>query len=168
MKSRYVVLGFSALALAAIGSSSAVGKTKRFVYNPTASAPLGWYRVVTPNQLQVNDVVLVRLPFAAARLADQRHYLRFGVPILKRIGAVSPQSVCINNGRVLINEMTVARTLKRDGAGRLLMPWTQCRSLSSDELFLLSTTHPASFDSRYFGPVSRQLVIGRAIPIWTW
>lgn len=168
MNSRYLILGLSVLALAAIGSSGAIGKARRFAYNPTSSAPLGWYRIVTPDHLQVNDVVLVRLPFEAARLADQRHYLRFGVPILKRIGALSPQSVCIDNNRVLIDQTLVARTLQRDGAGRLLDPWAQCRSLNSDELFLLSTTHPASFDSRYFGPVSRQLVIGRAIPIWTW
>jgi type IV secretory pathway protease TraF len=46
--------------------------------------------------------------------------------------------------------------------------WQHCRPLLDDELFLLSTTNPASFDSRYFGPVSVSAVIGSAQPIWTW
>ena len=36
------------------------------------------------------------------------------------------------------------------------------------ELFLLSATNPASFDSRYFGPVAVSAVIGSAQPLWTW
>jgi type IV secretory pathway protease TraF len=46
--------------------------------------------------------------------------------------------------------------------------WQQCRRLSDGELFLLSTTNPASFDSRYFGPIAASAVIGAAHPLWTW
>jgi type IV secretory pathway protease TraF len=41
-----------------------------------------------------------------------------------------------------------------------------CRRLEPGELFLLSVTNPASFDSRYFGPVSASAVIGVAHPVW--
>jgi type IV secretory pathway protease TraF len=50
--------------------------------------------------------------------------------------------------------------------GRPLPSWQQCRRLEPGELFLLSVTNPASFDSRYFGPVSASAVIGVAHPVW--
>ncbi|MBI3531959.1 MAG: S26 family signal peptidase, partial [Burkholderiales bacterium] len=40
--------------------------------------------------------------------------------------------------------------------------------LHDGELFLLSATNPASFDSRYFGPIAASAVIGSAQPLWTW
>ena len=56
--------------------------------------------------------------------------------------------------------------LPADRLGRPLPSWPQCRQLRPGELFLLSATNPASFDSRYFGPVSASAVIGAAHPIW--
>jgi type IV secretory pathway protease TraF len=50
--------------------------------------------------------------------------------------------------------------------GRPLHAWSACRRLRPGELFLLSTTNPASFDSRYFGPVRADAVLGVAHPIW--
>ena len=47
------------------------------------------------------------------------------------------------------------------------MPWAQCRQLVVDELFLLNVTNPASFDSRYFGPIDASFVVGRAVALWT-
>ena len=56
--------------------------------------------------------------------------------------------------------------LPADRWGRPLPSWQQCRRLRSGELFLLSVTNPASFDSRYFGPVRATAVIGVARPVW--
>ncbi|MFV0680803.1 S26 family signal peptidase, partial [Ottowia sp.] len=53
-----------------------------------------------------------------------------------------------------------------DRMGRPLPSWRQCRQLRADELFLLSTANPASFDSRYFGPINVSAVIGIAPPVW--
>jgi type IV secretory pathway protease TraF len=33
---------------------------------------------------------------------------------------------------------------------------------------LIAPGSAASFDSRYFGPVTRAQVIGRALPVWNW
>jgi conjugative transfer signal peptidase TraF len=140
----------------------------RLVYNPTMSAPKGWYIVERRPELRINDYVLAHLPPDAAALANARHYLPASVPILKRIGAIAHQVVCNLEGKILIDNRVVARALNHDGAGRNLDAWKACRALAVDEVFLLSEANPASFDSRYFGPILRANVIGKARPLWTW
>jgi conjugative transfer signal peptidase TraF len=140
-------------------------------YNPTDSVPRGWYRVSrvdSRTSLHVGSIVLARLPAPVAALAGQRGYLPIGVPILKRIGAVAPQPVCGRERVVLIDGVVAATTRTHDGAGLPLQAWQHCRPLASGELFLLSDTNPASFDSRYFGPIASTAVLGIARPLWTW
>ncbi|MBF2937976.1 S26 family signal peptidase, partial [Pseudomonas aeruginosa] len=76
------------------------------------------------------------------------------------------QHVCIVAGQVRIDGVPVAAALPADRLGRPLPSLQLCRRLQPGELFLLSATNPASFDSRYFGPVSAFAVIGVAHPIW--
>lgn len=140
-------------------------------YNPTDSVPPGWYRVGSIDNvtsLHVGSIVLARLPADVAAFAGQRGYLPNGVPILKRVGAVAPQAVCVRGQTVLIGGEVVATARTHDGAHRPLQTWTQCRSLAEGELFLLSRMNPASFDSRYFGPIPASAVLGVARPLWTW
>ncbi len=103
-----------------------------------------------------------------AVFAGQRGYLPSGVPILKRIGAIAPQSVCVREQVVLIDGAVAAIARAHDGARRPLPAWQHCRPLAGGELFLLSDTNPASFDSRYFGPIAASAVLGIARPLWTW
>jgi len=159
----WVALGVSVIAL-----PSVVPVPLRLVYNATASAPLGWYAVVPVHEVHVGDVVLAQLPRNAARLADERGYLPASVPILKRVGAVAGQSVCVQNGVLTIDREPSVGVLERDGVGRLLTPWPGCRVLGAEEVFLFSHDSFASFDSRYFGPILRRLVVGRAVALWTW
>ncbi|HYW55789.1 MAG TPA: S26 family signal peptidase [Polaromonas sp.] len=141
------------------------------VYNPTDSVPRGWYLVGSMKRagaLPVSSVVLARLPVDVEAFAGQRGYLPGGVPILKRIGAIAPQSVCVREQVVLIDGAVAATTRTHDGARRPLPAWQHCRLLAEGELFLLSDTNPASFDSRYFGPITASDVVGIARPMWTW
>ena len=157
-----------ALGVAVIALPVAMTSPVRLVYNATASAPLGWYVVVPVQEAGVGDVVLAHLPSSAARIADERRYLPESVPVLKRVGAVAGQRVCVRDRVLRIDRELPVRLLQRDGLGRPLTPWPGCRALNFEELFLLSHDSPASFDSRYFGPIPRRLVIGRAVALWTW
>lgn len=141
------------------------------VYNPSESVPRGWYRIGgmgSAASLHVGSMVLARLPADVAAFAARRGYLPSGVPILKRIGAFAPQSVCVCDQLVRIDGSVVTSVRTHDGAHRPLQAWAQCRPLEVGELFLLGDTNPASFDSRYFGPVSASAVLGIARPLWTW
>ncbi len=173
-RARIVLAGISACGLAALAWAAFVEPLPRLIYNPSDSVAVGWYRVdplayqagSLPHPLSVDSIVLVPLPAEASALAAKRGYLPTRVPLLKRVGAVAPQEVCIAGGTVRIDGVPSAAVLRADRLGRSLPSWQQCRRLESGELFLLSVTNPASFDSRYFGPVSASTVIGVAHPVW--
>jgi conjugative transfer signal peptidase TraF len=135
----------------------------RIVYNASDSAPRGLYIVSPAADLQVGDYVVARLPEATANFAATRDYLPRFVPVLKQIAALPGQQVCIRNGSVYVDGTAVARTLNEDGKRRPLSPWKACRPLVDGEIFLLNSGNPASFDSRYFGPVDVSFVRGRAV-----
>ncbi len=166
--SRVVVALLTSLGIAALAWPSLHTSMTRIVYNPSDSVPPGWYRIDPPDSLHVGSIVLAQLSADAAALATQRGYLPEHVPLLKRIGAMSPQQVCIEKHIVRIDGIPVASVHATDGRGRPLSAWKQCRRLHDGELFLLSATNPASFDSRYFGPVVVSAVTGNAQPLWTW
>ena len=174
LRARLVLAGLSVCGLAALAWASFVHPLPRLTYNPSDSVAVGWYRVdplghgsdSLPRPLSVGSIVLTTLPPEAATLAAQRGYLPTRVPLLKRVGAMAPQEVCIADGSVRIDGVPSAAVLPADRWGRPLPSWQQCRQLQPGELFLLSVTNPASFDSRYFGPVSAAAVIGVAHPVW--
>ncbi|WP_070155749.1 S26 family signal peptidase [Sphingobium phenoxybenzoativorans] len=177
-RARLALAGLSVSGLAALAWASFLPDhmrpLPRLIYNPSDSVAVGWYRVEPldhragslPSPLSVNSIVLVPLQAEAAALAAQRGYLPTRVPLLKRVGAIAPQEVCIAGGIVRIDGVPSAAVLRADRLGRPLPSWQQCRRLESGELFLLSVTNPSSFDSRYFGPVSASTVIGVAHPVW--
>lgn len=165
---RRMVLACMSIGVAALCAPAVVQLPARLVYNPSDSVPRGWYRIGSPDSLHVGGVVLARLPAGVAALAAQRGYLPAGVALLKRIGAVAPQLVCVGEGALRIDGVLVAAVLAQDGAHRPIQSWARCRALAYGELFLFSNVHPASFDSRYFGPVDASAVIGSAHPLWTW
>lgn len=170
LRARIVLAALSACGLAALAWVSFVRPAAQVIYNPSDSVPVGWYRIESadslPGPLSVGSIVLARLPADVVALAAQRGYLPSHIPLLKRVGAVAPQHVCIVGGIVQIDGVPVAAALPADRMGRPLTSWPQCRRLHPGELFLLSITNPASFDSRYFGPIDASAVIGTAQPIY--
>jgi len=173
-RARIVVATLAAVGFAALAWASFVSPLPRLTYNPSDSVAVGWYRIAPfdprtaslPRPLSVDSIVLVPLPAEAGALAAQRGYLPVRVPLLKRVGAIAPQEVCIAGGIVRIDGVPSAAVLRADRLGRALPSLQLCRRLEPGELFLLSVTNPGSFDSRYFGPVSASTVIGVAHPVW--
>lgn len=136
-----------------------------FVWNVSPSVPVGLY-VLDSETLRVGDTVVLHLPPLAERLAVGRRYLPASGLLLKPIAAIAADRVCRWQAHVLINGRVQAKAALRDSAGRLLPTWQGCRLLRPDELFVLSPLS-GSFDSRYFGPLPRNAVIGIARPLIT-
>ena len=138
------------------------------VWNATASAPLGFYRIAPARPVRVGDLVLLRPDTAAAALYAARGYLPLGVPLLKPVAATAGMHVCEHDGRLSISGKMLASAQPADGKGRPLAAWSDCRSLAAGEVFVLNPAVPTSLDGRYFGPSPLSAVIGRALPLWTW
>jgi len=138
----------------------------RLVWNASASAPIGLYRVEPPTHLARGDMVIARAPVDVRALAAARHYLPANVPLVKRIAGLPGDRVCAIGGVVTINAQTVAHRRARDRARRPLPWWTGCRRLAPDMVFLLMARVPDSFDGRYFGPTPKVDVIGKARLLW--
>lgn len=154
-------LGLGLLGLAVLGRPAPL-----IVYNASASAPLGFYRVLPADALHRDDLVLVRTPMAVRRLAAERGYLPATVPLVKRITALAGDTVCAIDHAITINGRHVADQLATDRMGRPLPHWTGCKTLHGGEIFLLMAGVPDSFDGRYFGAVPASAVIGRLVPLW--
>lgn len=137
------------------------------VWNATASVPTGLYAIRGKASLHVGERVAIEPPPALRRLLAQRHYLPTGVPLLKRIAAVSGQRVCRFAHGVTIDGAYVGAARARDRLGRPLPAWAGCHILQLGELFAMNPAAPDSFDGRYFGVLRIKHVIGRAAPVWT-
>ena len=165
---RWRVLAIMLVGVALLLASVTVGAQPLLVWNATASAPIGFYRVrpIGTQPPRIGELILIRPDAASARLYAQRGYLPVGVPLLKRVAAVADQRVCERDGVLSIDGRRVANALPTDGRGRPLVAWSGCRRLCDGELFVLMADVPASLDGRYFGPTSIRSVVGRATPLW--
>lgn len=137
----------------------------RWMWNATASVPVGLYALSPATRIQTGDLVAIDPPGPlAARLAAQG-LLPPGAPLLKPVAAGPGQVVCRRDAEVSIDGAKVAIARARDGLGRSLPTWTGCRRLGDDDLFVLSDA-PGSYDGRYFGVLPANAVIARARPVW--
>ncbi|EHK54610.1 S26 family signal peptidase [Allomesorhizobium alhagi] len=159
-------IAVAALGLCLIGFTAFVKPSLWLVWNASASAPVGLYRVGFAASAR-GDLALVRPPEWVAGLAEKRGYLPRKVPLVKRLAALPGEHVCAFNEFVIISGEIAARRLETDRQGRPLPWWSECRKLADDEVFLLGGKAADSFDSRYFGPVPVANVIGRLVPLWT-
>lgn len=161
---RFILAGIVASATL---TTLTVPVTRYAVWNVSASVPTGFYAIRGRASLHVGERVAVEPPPALRALLAERGYLPTGVPLLKRIAAVSGQRVCRFAHGVTIDGQYVGAALARDRRGRPLPAWSGCHLLRSGELFVMNPTAPDSFDGRYFGVLQLVDVIGRATPIWT-
>ena len=150
----------AAIPVLALAVASTVSLPKKLVYNASASAPIGFYWL-DDRRTKRGDYVLAHVPERVRNLVEERAYLPVDVPLIKRAAGVDGDVICRWGETVSINGNPVARAEKADGLGRPLPDWQGCHILTEQTVFLLQD-HPQSFDGRYFGPVDRRLIIGRA------
>ena len=139
----------------------------KFVWNASASAPVGLYRIEGGGPFSVSDLVAVKPPEPLATFLADRAYLPKSVLLLKHILAVSGQTVCRDKLTISVDGSRVGDALERDRAGRDLPSWQGCQHIPAGAVFLMNRRIRDSLDGRYFGLVSADQIIGRAVPLWT-
>ena len=141
--------------------------TPKLIWNASASAPIGLYTVRTVADLGIADLVAVDVPEPLASFLGERQYLPPGVPLMKRIAALPGQTVCHIGRNISVDTIAMGQALARDRRGRELPVWQGCRMLRASEVFLMNWDVRDSLDGRYFGPIPKNSIVGRAIPLWT-
>lgn len=159
MTTYFALLGFAGAAIFPV--------SPRFIWNASASVPIGLYAIRPAGALQVTELVVVRPPTPLASFLDARRYLPKGVPMLKRILALPGQTVCRSDRTITVDGIAMGEALDHDRRGRALPTWRGCRVVASDEVFLMNWQSEDSFDGRYFGPLPASTIVGRADPLWT-
>lgn len=143
--------------------------------NTTPSEPLGLWRIIplTRSVLPGETVFVCPPDNVAVREARQRGYLRPGLcpggfgPLIKTVIAVAGQHVDVTD-RIVIDGVPIpgSRILEKDAQGRSLRR-DQSGMVRPGEVYLHSG-FIASWDSRYFGPVSDSGVLGLAQEVLTY
>ena len=124
---RSITILATSIASAALGTSAAIDLPKPLLWNASASAPIGLYAVQPAEDLEVSDLVVIVPPPELATFLAARGYLPKGVPLLKRVLALTGQTVCRDGLDVLAYGVSVGRARIRDHAGRELPVWHGCR-----------------------------------------
>jgi conjugative transfer signal peptidase TraF len=146
-----------------------------FRINLTPSEPLGLWRIVRPDRpILVGDMVFICPPDTAAmREARVRGYLRVGLcagrvaPLIKTVAATSGQVIEIHDDvRIDGRPLPHSRVARLDGQGREMMHYDG--GVVPPSMVFLHSDFPGSFDSRYFGPLPMDGILGLAQEVWTY
>ena len=165
MKRRTILLAASVST--AVLLSAVLQFSRTLVWNATPSVPTGLYHIRGTAGLHIGERVAVEPPSTLRRYLAERGYLPTGVPLLKEIAGLRGDRVCRVGASISINGIPVGEARERDSRGRALPVWQGCRTIAAAEIFVMNARAPDSFDGRYFGPIARASLIGRASPVWT-
>ncbi|WP_410369528.1 conjugative transfer signal peptidase TraF [Chelatococcus asaccharovorans] len=171
MRRRLVVVPAAAASLIMLAGIAWFGGLR---VNLTRSYPLGLWRIEPLGRPPAaGDLVFVCPPESPAfRMARQRGYLGRGLcrgwlsPLIKTVVATEGQSVEIGEHVSIDGRLLPHSDVRRsDAEGRALSPWRGGR-VPRGHLYLHSD-FAGSFDSRYFGPVPADGLLGLAHPLLT-
>lgn len=150
------------ITLAVIGTTAQIIRPPKPIlfYNPSPSATIGWYRLRTDHHLLRDTQVAAYAPQWARVLADERGYLPYDYPLIKSVWAAEGDEVCYYKDRVSVPNRPDIDRLAQDVLGRDMPVRSGCVVLKSEEYLLISPDVQSGFDSRYFGPVGLENILG--------
>ena len=161
------MLSIAGMAIMAIVTPMAIRGPTLILWNASASVPVGLYFVQPNASLHVGDLAVGKLPPDTLRLAAERQYLPRDVLLIKPVAAVAGAAICRHGNEIYVDGVHTGNAQATDRHHRPMPNWQGCHALASTEIFLMNPEVADSFDGRYFGPIPRRLVQGRAFPLLT-
>jgi conjugative transfer signal peptidase TraF len=137
------------------------------IINETPSMQKGLYvRTGDAQKLKRGEIVAMPMP------KNAKDYLvgTLGYPadtlLIKRVAALPGDTVCRQRDTLTVAGKTL-QAKDHDTRGNVLPNWQGCHQLLNERIFIHGD-HPGSFDSRYFGPVSRHALSGTYRQVISW
>ena len=160
MLGKFIIAGIITTAVIATTTEIVFPPKPVIFYNPSPSAKVGFYKLSKEKYPRLGVQVAAYAPEWARIMADKRGYLPYDYPLIKSVVAVEGDEVCYHKIGVSVPDGSVIPVQVRDRQGREMPVKSGCVVLKSDEYFLISPDVQAGFDSRYFGPVSIENILG--------
>lgn len=144
-------------------------KTAAIAMNVSGSMPCGLYYRLFTNNIHRRDIVAVCLPTIVAREGFAAHYLLKGrcaesqtTPVLKTVIAVPGDAVNISSQAICVNQVCYpAPQQVIDRHGKQIQRFIYNGYHRARGYWLYGSAHSLfSWDSRYFGAVSRAHILG--------
>lgn len=161
----------SSLMIAALTCGAFLGSVRivssKIVHNTTESLPLGFYWV-SDRAPKIGDLVVLETPPYVKQLVHDRHYLPEGDRLLKQVVAGPDTLWCVQeDNQFNVDGALWGEAFRADSNGLPLPQIRGCFFVPTGHV-LVATHHPRSFDSRYFGAVPSESLVGVAEAIWTY
>lgn len=134
-------------------------------YQPTASMPKGFYFVYPSREIQRGNIVVFHAPKKIAIFLEAHHWLPTSGLMMKHVAALSGDNVCQRDNKLFINGHDAAALKNTYAPGHPLPTKHFCGDVKKDQFLALSTSNPKSYDGRYFGPVTRHAIVGKAVKL---
>jgi type IV secretory pathway protease TraF len=155
--------GIAALALAFLATKPILNPSPILIWNASESVPIGWY-LVAKRLPKIGEITVIRPIEWVQIYASNRGYLPQKVLLLKPLIAAQSSVICRFGLYVFVDGKYVAKAKIMDKKHRLLPVWKGCKTLKPAQYFVLGR-HRDSFDSRYFGPIEQNQVVGTAFRV---
>lgn len=137
-----------------------------FPFNSSPSIPMGIY-MRTFSDPTVGSVVRFPVPAKATEALKGKapeHVMKLlenpHTHFMKNVVGIEGDTMCVKNGRFTVSSQPLGE-VKKDWQA-----WSGCKKLGHGEI-AVSTPHPLSYDSRYYGAVDASTV-QTVVPVLTW
>lgn len=140
-----------------------------YYINCSPSVPKGIYKKIPVTEsLQKGDLVLMEIPEDMKVYVYDRGWLPHGAVLLKEVGGLSGDTYSVIEGIFFVNNEPIGRVFEKDRKGLPLPALNGSYVVNEGDFLPVATGIATSFDGRYYGSVSQELIRGIAKPVVIW